>query len=175
MRSPPTTTTTTPLSSPATDELSDEDYKNFVKRNFKPTAEAASWLCTPYDLRHFNASLLIKEGRLSLQEIATHMGHTVHELSKTYAHDIAEYRGRHVNVQAEIERIRHTTPHGEPLRVRAATLGIALPDPDPDPSAANDTNSTRGDHATALRALVQLNVLGVLTNDELAIKVRQLA
>jgi hypothetical protein len=86
--------------------MSDDD-KNWVKRKFKPVARAARWECTPYELRHFNASLLIKEGRLSNQEIATHLGgYMLNDLLRTYAHELAEYRGRNIDVQAEIEQVR---------------------------------------------------------------------
>jgi integrase len=49
---------------------------------------------TPYFLRHTYASLRLAEQRLSLQEIAEEMGHTVEVLARTYAHVISEYRGR---------------------------------------------------------------------------------
>ena len=43
---------------------------------------------------HTYASLRLAEQRLSLQEIAEEMGHTVEVLARTYAHVISEYRGR---------------------------------------------------------------------------------
>ena len=49
---------------------------------------------TPYFLRHAYASLRLAEQRLSLQEIAEEMGHTVEILARTYAHVILEYHGR---------------------------------------------------------------------------------
>jgi integrase len=49
---------------------------------------------TPYFLRHTYASLRLAEQRLSLQEIADEMGHTVEVLARTYAQVIAEYRGQ---------------------------------------------------------------------------------
>jgi hypothetical protein len=45
-------------------------------------------------MRHTYASLRLAEQRLSLQEIAEEMGHTVEVLARTYAHVIAEYRGQ---------------------------------------------------------------------------------
>jgi integrase len=48
---------------------------------------------TPYFLRHTSASLRIAEQRLSLQEIADEMGHSVQVLSEHYAHVISEYAG----------------------------------------------------------------------------------
>jgi integrase len=155
--------------------MSDEDYKNWVKRKFKKIARAAGWECTPYDLRHFNASLLIKEGRLSNQEIATHLGHTLNELSRTYAHELAEYRGRSVDVQAEIEQVRSKLHGMEPLLRVAVELGADLRDAPhqesvPAPLAAEVVSLPTG----ALESLVNLNSLGILTNDELATKVRYL-
>jgi integrase len=48
---------------------------------------------TPYFLRHTYASLRIAEQRLSLQEIAAELGHSVQVLSDHYAHVVAEYAG----------------------------------------------------------------------------------
>ncbi|WCB96523.1 integrase [Baekduia alba] len=155
--------------------MSDDDYKNWVKRKFKPVARAAGWECTPYDLRHFNASLLIKEGRLSNQEIATHLGHSLNELSRTYAHELAEYRGRQVDVQAEIEQARHNLHGTEPLLRIAVDLGADIRDTPGHVSAPMATApAPAAVPAGVLDSLVNLNVLGVLTNDELAEKVRSL-
>lgn len=49
---------------------------------------------TPYFLRHTYASLRLAEQKLSLQEIAAEMGHTVEVLAGEYAHVISEYRGQ---------------------------------------------------------------------------------
>jgi integrase len=83
------------------------DYKNWQRnavkseRSRRPVsifAAAATAIgrsdATPYFLRHTYASLLLAEQRLSLQEIAEEMGHTVEVLARTYAHVIAEYRGQ---------------------------------------------------------------------------------
>ena len=48
----------------------------------------------PYDLRHAFASLLIREGHLSLAEIADQMGNSVATLSEVYSHVIADMRGQ---------------------------------------------------------------------------------
>ena len=62
---------------------------------------------TPYFLRHTYASLRLAEQRLSLQEIAEEMGHTVEVLARTYAHVISEYRGQGpVHQDALITRAR---------------------------------------------------------------------
>ena len=47
----------------------------------------------PYDLRHAFASLLIHEGRLSVVEIATQLGHNPTVCLDTYAHVMAEQDG----------------------------------------------------------------------------------
>ena len=83
------------------------DYKNWqrnavkTERSSRPAsifAAAATAIgrpdATPYFLRHTYASLRLAEQRLSLQEIAEEMGHTVEVLARTYAHVISEYRGR---------------------------------------------------------------------------------
>jgi integrase len=50
-------------------------YRNWRRRVFRPPVQAAGLEITrPYDLRHAFASLLIREGRLSLAEIAEQMG-----------------------------------------------------------------------------------------------------
>lgn len=95
------------------------DYRNWRRRVFYPAA-AAGGLATleqstryvtvdgkrrrrtktaydglhPYDLRHSFASLLIREGRLSLAEIAEQLGNSVATLSDVYAHVIADMRGQ---------------------------------------------------------------------------------
>jgi integrase len=84
-----------------------DDYKNWqrnavkTERSRRPAsifAAAASSIgrpdATPYFLRHTYASLRLAEQRLSLQEIAQEMGHTVDVLARTYAHVVAECRGR---------------------------------------------------------------------------------
>lgn len=49
---------------------------------------------TPYFLRHSYAALRLAEQRLSLQEIAEEMGHSVEVLARIYSHVISDYRGR---------------------------------------------------------------------------------
>jgi hypothetical protein len=153
--------------------MTDNDYKNFVRRKFKPAVEDAGWECVPYDLRHFNASLLIKEGRLSLREVADHLGHTLVELSRTYAHEISEYRGRQVDVQAELSRVRARLHGTDPLRQIALDFGAPAedcPTREPAPEATAPPPVAIG----ALESLVNLNMMGVLSDDELASKVRLL-
>jgi integrase len=96
------------------------DYKNWqrdavkTERSRRPAgifAAAAISIgrpdATPYFLRHTYASLRLAEQRLSLQEIAEEMGHTVEVLARTYAHVIAEYRG-----QGPIDPRRSSTRRG---------------------------------------------------------------
>jgi integrase len=49
---------------------------------------------TPYYLRHTYASLRIAEQRLSLQEIAEELGHSLEVLAEHYAHVISDYAGK---------------------------------------------------------------------------------
>lgn len=68
----------------------DEDYRNFRARIFKRAVKDAGVdLGTPYELRHSAASLWLHEGMNAVQ-VAAWMGHSLAELSKTYAHVIAE-------------------------------------------------------------------------------------
>lgn len=88
----------------------DETYKRWSRRAFRRIAIAAGWTdATPNKLRHLHASLLIKEGRLDLREIAERMGHSVEMLERRYAHEIREYRGRRIDVAKEIARVRART------------------------------------------------------------------
>jgi hypothetical protein len=88
---------------------------------------------TPYFLRHTYASLRLAEQRLSLQEIAEEMGHTVEVLARTYAHVISEYRGRGpIAPDALITRARRReTPPAPPPTAGApeADGGTRTPDP----------------------------------------------
>ncbi len=74
---------------------SDDEYKRWRVRHYKPAAIAAGLeRARPYDLRHAFVSLRIKEGRLSVDEIARQAGHTVETMFRVYRHEIDEYRGR---------------------------------------------------------------------------------
>jgi integrase len=46
----------------------------------------------PYDLRHSFVSLMIREGELSIVELADQLGHAATETLKTYGHVFSEYR-----------------------------------------------------------------------------------
>ncbi len=78
-------------------ELADEEIEREAKRaEIRPR---------PYDLRHSFASLLLREGRLSVVEIADQLGHSTATLLRTYAHVIAELKGTE-RLPAEVQ-IRH--------------------------------------------------------------------
>lgn len=91
----------------------DHDYKNWGRKVARgkrrkdgartggagpfERARAAAGLpddVTPYYLRHTYASLRIAEQRLSLQEIAEELGHSLEVLATHYAHVISEYAGK---------------------------------------------------------------------------------
>jgi integrase len=55
----------------------------------------------PYTLRHSFASLLIASGR-TLVEVAAQLGHGTDVCSRTYARAFAEYRGRSIDIDAEL-------------------------------------------------------------------------
>jgi integrase len=81
----------------------------------------------PYDLRHAFASLLIHEGRLSVVDIATQLGHNPTVCLDTYAHVIAEQRGSApISAEAEITTARaascprSATTRGENLQLSFA-------------------------------------------------------
>jgi integrase len=85
----------------------DEEYKRWARRTFRRCATAAGWPdATPNKLRHLHASLLIKEGRQDAREIAERMGHSVDMLERRYAHEIREYRGRRIDIAAEVRAAR---------------------------------------------------------------------
>ena len=126
------------------------DYKNWQRNAVKTErsrraasifAAAATAIgrseATPYFLRHTYASLRLAEQRLSLQEIAEEMGHTVEVLARTYAHVIAEYRGRGpIAPDALINGARHAenapkTPQAPPPTAGTpeADGGTRTPDP----------------------------------------------
>jgi integrase len=85
---------------------SDEDYRNWRRRKFRPAAVDAGLLVRdedgkivgdfrPYDLRHLAASLLIRElGPNRLTEIARRLGHSPLTLLNVYAHEIEESEGQ---------------------------------------------------------------------------------
>lgn len=72
----------------------EHDLRNWRRRYYQPAARASGTEpARPYDLRHSFASLMLREGRLSLVELAAQLGHAPTMTLSTYAHVMAEYRG----------------------------------------------------------------------------------
>lgn len=71
-----------------------DDWNNWRHRRFEPAVAAAGLPpVRPYDLRHSFASLLIREQRYAITEIAEQMGHAATMSLNTYGHVFSEYRG----------------------------------------------------------------------------------
>lgn len=85
-----------------------DDWNNWRNRHFHPAAKAAGLARPrPYDLRHSFASLLIREQRTSIVELAEQLGHAPTMTLNTYAHVFAEHRREEpVDVEAWILRAR---------------------------------------------------------------------
>lgn len=88
----------------------EHDWRNWRRRVFLPAAVSAGIeISRPYDLRHSFASLLIHEGKLSVIEIASQLGHSAETLLSTYAHVLAELKGQpKVSPVVQIRRARPT-------------------------------------------------------------------
>jgi integrase len=72
---------------------------------------------TPYYLRHTYASLRIAEQRLSLQEIAEELGHSLEVLAEHYAHVISEYAGKgKIDPEKLIQEARRGVAAGDTSR-----------------------------------------------------------
>lgn len=70
-----------------------DDWDNWRGRRFhRHTKKASLGAPRPYDLRHAFASLLIREQRNSVVEIADQLGHSPNETLKTYAHVMRDHR-----------------------------------------------------------------------------------
>lgn len=70
-----------------------DDWDNWRNRQFFPAArEAGLGRPRPYDLRHSFASLLIREQRTSIVELADQLGHAPTMTLDTYSHVFAEHR-----------------------------------------------------------------------------------
>ena len=87
-----------------------DDWTNWRNRRFHPAAAAAGLgRPQPYDLRHSFASLLIREQRASIVELAEQLGHAPTMTLDTYSHVMAEHRRtKPVDVEHWITRARHT-------------------------------------------------------------------
>lgn len=70
-----------------------DDWKNWRHRHFDPaTKRAGLGRPRPYDLRHSFASLMVREQRTSVVELAEQLGHAPTMTLNTYAHVFAEHR-----------------------------------------------------------------------------------
>ncbi|MCU1500141.1 MAG: site-specific integrase [Acidimicrobiales bacterium] len=85
-----------------------DDWNNWRNRRFFPCADRAGLgHPRPYDLRHSFASLLIREQRTSIVELADQLGHAPTMTLNTYAHVFAEHRREEpVDIGEWIERAR---------------------------------------------------------------------
>src|SRR3954464_13492316 len=103
------------------------DWRNWRKRAYKPVAEAVGIPgARPYDLRHAFASLLIHEGRLSVVEIATQLGHNPTVCLDTHAHVMAEERdGEHISAEEQIVLARAALAAVETAGQQLAFDGLA--------------------------------------------------
>jgi integrase len=70
-----------------------DDWKNWRNRRFLPAAKRAGLgRPRPYDLRHSFVSLMVREQRTSVVELADQLGHAPTMTLNTYAHVFAEFR-----------------------------------------------------------------------------------
>jgi integrase len=85
-----------------------DDWSNWRNRTFHPAAARAGLdRPRPYDLRHAFASLLIREQRTSIVELAEQLGHAPTMTLSTYTHVFREHRrSEPVDVTEWIQRAR---------------------------------------------------------------------
>jgi integrase len=98
---------------------SPHDWKNWVRRRFRPAAAAAGIeRARPYDLRHSFCSLLLYEGR-TIVEVARQAGHAPSMSLDTYQHVIDELDGAdRVPADEQIRRARaELVPVSYPLSI----------------------------------------------------------
>jgi integrase len=87
----------------------EHDYRNWRRRVYKPAAEAVGVEAPgrPYRLRHAGVSLLLREGKLSIADLAAENGHSVETMLADYSHVIAEFKNqRSVPVERQIADAR---------------------------------------------------------------------
>ncbi len=78
---------------PDGERFTKDDWDNWRNRRFYAALDDLGIdRFRPYDLRHSFASLLIREGEMSIVELAEQLGHSPTETLKTYGHVFAEYR-----------------------------------------------------------------------------------
>lgn len=89
-----------------------DDWNNWRNRDFHPAAaKAGLGRPRPYDLRHPFASLLIREQRTSIVELAEQLGHAPTMTLNTYTHVFREHRrSEPVDVADWIRRARSALP-----------------------------------------------------------------
>jgi len=92
-----------------------DDWNNWRNRHFFPAAERAGLgRPRPYDLRHSFASLLVREQRTSIVELADQLGHAPTMTLNTYAHVFAEHRREEpVDIGEWITRARAAAQEAE--------------------------------------------------------------
>lgn len=99
------------------------DWKNWVRRRFRPAAAAAGVeQARPYDLRHSFCSLLLYEGR-TIVEVARQAGHAPSMSLDTYQHVIDELEGVEL-VQADGLRRCCRRPQGRARAGRRTSAGL---------------------------------------------------
>lgn len=87
-----------------------DDWDNWRNRHFHPLTRAAGLgRLRPYDLRHSFVSLLIREKRASIVDIADQLGHSPSMALDTYAHVVRENRRTEpIDATAAIYEARRT-------------------------------------------------------------------
>jgi integrase len=85
-----------------------DDWNNWRNRQFHPAAHGAGLgRPRPYDLRHSFASLLIREQRVSIVDLAEQLGHAPTMTLDTYSHVMREHRAASpVDAEEWIRRAR---------------------------------------------------------------------
>ena len=96
----------------------DTTYRNWRRRVYVPTAEAAGLdAARPYFLRHLFCSLLLAEGA-SVVEVARQAGHTPAMTLSTYGHVIEEFEGADVrSAEAVVRAAREAATPARRARV----------------------------------------------------------
>jgi integrase len=110
-----------------------DDWNNWRNRHFHPAAaKAGLGRPRPYDLRHAFASLLIREQRTSIVELAEQLGHAPTMTLNTYTHVFREHRrSEPVEVTDWIRRARNPQPvdgsvsAAEPRTAQARCASVA--------------------------------------------------
>lgn len=105
-----------------------DDWNNWRQRRFhRFTKRCGLGTMRPYDLRHSFASLLIKEQRASVVDIADQLGHAPTETLNTYSHVVREHRRQQPIDAAEAVMsarrvVEKTAPRDATTAVRSCAL-----------------------------------------------------